>query len=276
MEDDSIYNAIIISLIIGIIIVIATLIIARPEKETFTELYFENHENLPKYSNPDNYYSFKFTIHNVENKDFNYTYRISAFQDDKEQIIEENTILIKNNEKETIEKTIKVDVKDKAKIQVTLTDLDQEIHFFVKSNKYYPYEGLGDGKIDCLKTIDINENETLAIKAEGSYADGWPVLEIRINGKLINSTEIKEEKEYKLIPLMENSIVDLSFVNDYNIKEDNQMVADRNIYVSYVKVGDKMIDVIYDKGKDIKAFDCEDTSHNLDMAWNGALRFKTE
>ena len=48
------------------------------------------------------------------------------------------------------------------------------------------------------------------------------------------------------------------------------------MYVNYVKAGNEIITLIYDKGKDLKAFDCEDiTNDYISMAWNGALRFKT-
>lgn len=275
MEDDSIYNAIIIALVIGIIIVIITLIAFRPEKETFTEIYFEDHENLPRYTNSNNEYRFKFTINNLENQDFLYRYKISIFQD-KEEIIEENNVLIKNGESKTLEKSFKADIKDRAKIQLTLVNKDQEIHFWIKSSKYYEYEGLGDGLTDCLETIDVSNNDLLKIKANGSYAEGWPILEVRINGKVVNSVEIKEDKEYKLVSLKEEEIVDLAFVNDFQIKEDEKIVEDRNLYITYIKAGNKIIDVIYDKGKDLKAFDCEDIINNyVSMAWNGALRFKT-
>ena len=275
MEDDSIYNAIIVSLVIGIIMVIITLIAFRPEKESFTEIYFEDHENLPKYASSNNEYSFKFTINNLENQDFKYRYKISVFEDE-EEIKEENNVLIKNGESKTLEKSIKAHIEDKAKIQVTLVNKDQEIHFWIKSSKYYEYNGLGDGSIDCLNTTDVNDNDLLKIKARGSYAEGWPILEVRINGKVVNSVEISEDKEYEFVLLKEGDIVDLTFVNDFQIKEDERIVEDRNLYVSYVKVGNKIIDVIYDKGKDLKAFDCEDVTNNyISMAWNGALRFKT-
>src|SRR3989344_1068364 len=155
MEDDSIYNAIIISLVIGIIIVIITLVVFRPEKESFTEIYFEDHESLPRYTNSNDEYSFRFTINNLENQDFKYRYKISVFEDE-EDIIEENNVLIKNGESKTLEKSIRTHIEDKAKIQVTLVNKDQEIHFWIKNSKYYEYNGLGDGLIDCLGTVDVN------------------------------------------------------------------------------------------------------------------------
>lgn len=77
MEDDSIYNAIIVSLIIGIIVVIITLIVARPEPETFTELYFNDHKTLPKYVEKGEIYPYSFTIANHETMDKTYNYTIT-------------------------------------------------------------------------------------------------------------------------------------------------------------------------------------------------------
>ncbi|MEM4260343.1 MAG: hypothetical protein QXG00_03845, partial [Candidatus Woesearchaeota archaeon] len=76
-EDESIYNAIIIALVIGILIVILTLIIARPKPETFTELYFNNHKTLPKYIIPTKQYNYSFSIANHEKKQTQYNYTIT-------------------------------------------------------------------------------------------------------------------------------------------------------------------------------------------------------
>ena len=85
MEDDSIYNAIIIALIAGIIIVALTLIFARPPEESFTELYINNHKNLPKYVENNKDYQFSFTLANHENKDviYNYSVQTSLFEFDR-------------------------------------------------------------------------------------------------------------------------------------------------------------------------------------------------
>src|SRR5258706_11351805 len=63
---------------------LSTAISAKPE--AFTELYFENNENLPtkiiddiqfSYSYPTlALFTFKFTVHNMEDKDMNYSYDV--------------------------------------------------------------------------------------------------------------------------------------------------------------------------------------------------------
>lgn len=76
-EDTSIYKAIIIALILGIIIVIITLIIARPKPETFTELYFNEHEELPKYIKLSKQYNYSFSLANHEKIQTQYNYTIT-------------------------------------------------------------------------------------------------------------------------------------------------------------------------------------------------------
>jgi len=77
-EDESLYNAMIWALSIGIIIVIATLFLTKPPEESFTELYFNNHQNLPEYVELGKQYNYSFTISNLENKDTQYNYTLTA------------------------------------------------------------------------------------------------------------------------------------------------------------------------------------------------------
>jgi len=77
-EDNTLYNTMIWTLIIGIVIVIATLFLTRPAPENFTELYFNNHQTLPKYVNLEEKYNYEFTIHNLENRQYQYDYTLST------------------------------------------------------------------------------------------------------------------------------------------------------------------------------------------------------
>lgn len=77
-EDNSLYNAMIWALSIGIVVVLVTLFLTRPAPEAFTELYFNNHQNLPKYVNLNEKYYYEFSIHNLENKQQQYNFTIST------------------------------------------------------------------------------------------------------------------------------------------------------------------------------------------------------
>jgi hypothetical protein len=77
-EDNSLYNAMIWALSIGIVVVIVTLFLTRPAPESFTELYFSNHQELPKSINLNQKYNYEFMIHNLENREYQYDYTIST------------------------------------------------------------------------------------------------------------------------------------------------------------------------------------------------------
>ena len=65
--------------------------------ETFTELYFEDHLSLPKEITLFKENNFKFTIHNLENKDMLYPYEVYIEVNAERQSIAKSSILIKNN-----------------------------------------------------------------------------------------------------------------------------------------------------------------------------------
>lgn len=103
----------------------------QPEK--FTELYFENHLNLPQRIKKNKIYSFKFTIHNHESVDKNYTYEIYFEKDGKKQIVKESSIFIKDEEYTTIDENFSIDLsKTKAKIVVDLSNNNQQIGFWIE------------------------------------------------------------------------------------------------------------------------------------------------
>lgn len=77
-EDNTIYNTMIWVLIIGIVIVVATLFLTKPAPESFTELYFNNHQTLPKNVNLNEKYNYEFTIHNLEHQEKEYALTIST------------------------------------------------------------------------------------------------------------------------------------------------------------------------------------------------------
>ena len=75
------------------------LILATTVKpETFTELYFEDHLSLPNKVTLFKENNFKFTIHNLENKDMEYPYEFYIDVNREKQMIDKSSVLIKNNE----------------------------------------------------------------------------------------------------------------------------------------------------------------------------------
>lgn len=111
----------------------ALLLATTIEPEKLTELYFEDHQSLPNRVILFKENSFKFTIHNLENKDMEYPYEVYIDINGEKQIIDESSVLIKNNEYETItvDYTITIPVQ-RAKVVVNLIGKNQQIHFWIE------------------------------------------------------------------------------------------------------------------------------------------------
>ena len=100
--------------------------------ETFTELYFEDHLSLPKEITLFKENNFKFTIHNLENKDMEYPYEVYIDVNGEKQSIDKSSVLIKNNEYKTITQTFIITTPiQRAKIVVNLIDKNQQIDFWM-------------------------------------------------------------------------------------------------------------------------------------------------
>ncbi len=97
------------------------------------ELYFEDHLSLPNKIVLFKENSFEFTIHNLENKDMEYPYEVYIDIDGEKQIICTDSILIKDNEYETIavDFTITIPIK-RSKVVVNLIDENEQIYFWIE------------------------------------------------------------------------------------------------------------------------------------------------
>jgi hypothetical protein len=103
-----------------------------PKPETFTELYFENHEKLPFEILPNQNYSFSFTIHNQENKNMIYPYAAYIAGPSKKIILQKGNIYLTTNQKKTITVNFSTSSElSKAKIIVNLPKKNQDIDFLI-------------------------------------------------------------------------------------------------------------------------------------------------
>jgi len=71
-------------LIAGILIIIGFLVALSFIPlgiEPLTEVYFENHTELPKHLFLNQSYDFTFTVHNLEEQDMNYEYIIESYDE---------------------------------------------------------------------------------------------------------------------------------------------------------------------------------------------------
>jgi hypothetical protein len=131
---------IITSLVAGIFLLVnyvpsvreAFILATTKKPETFAELYFEDHLTLPKEITLFKENNFKFTIHNLENKDMEYPYEVYIEVNGEKQSIDKNSVLIKNNEYKTITQTFIITTPiQRAKIVVNLIDKNQQIDFWM-------------------------------------------------------------------------------------------------------------------------------------------------
>ena len=271
MEDELLYKVVISSLILGIIIVISTLVAARPEPERFTELYFSDHQSLDQHSNSGNQ-KFSFTIHNLEGKDKNYNYQIKV----NGQVIKNNTIFVRDTLFSNIREQIKLDIPfDKTKIEVKLHETNQEIHYWVEysEKEWVKYDGREDGAVSCLPVNTVHKGDYLIAMLLGSPSEEWPKMEVWVNGEKERVFEVKGTwQEYVIYGPVQNDMnIDLIFVNDGALKENNIVVWDRNIFVKHLRSYTSRLNYVYDKN----ALDCEDLKIGA-LYWNGALRFKVK
>jgi uncharacterized membrane protein len=137
MEEDTLYNILIAISVIGIVSVLI-LIFTTKTTESFTELYFEDHQNLPSLYATDDY-EFAFTIHNLENQEMVYSYQVSIEYYDNEKLIDtnllsESNVLLQHNESATITEEFKItEDHDYAKVMIQANE--QEIHFWLRSEE---------------------------------------------------------------------------------------------------------------------------------------------
>lgn len=100
--------------------------------ETFTEMWFEDHINLPKTIVKYKTYSFTFTLHNVEFKNMNYRYEVYVQRGNVIVPIEEGNLNIRADE--TKSKTVEFGpLKSlRSKIVVNLKGKNQQIDFWME------------------------------------------------------------------------------------------------------------------------------------------------
>lgn len=114
----------------------AIILATTVKPETFTELYFENHLSLSDKIILFNNNNFKFTIHNLENKDMEYSYEVYINMNGEKQVIDKNTALVKNNEYKTISENFIITVPiQRVKIVVNLIGKNQQIDFWMTEEK---------------------------------------------------------------------------------------------------------------------------------------------
>jgi len=104
-----------------------------PQPEPFTELYFEDHLKLPKLHKINEPYSFKFTVHNLENKDFTYNYLVTATASDSASILDKGKFSLKSDQSKTFKENFRIRLPyQKVKFNIDLPNKNQSIHFYTE------------------------------------------------------------------------------------------------------------------------------------------------
>jgi len=137
MNEDKLYNILIAISIIGIIVVLV-LIFTTKTTESFTELYFEDHQDLPSEYLLDEY-EFEFTIHNLENQALDYEYNVYIEYYDNEKLketstIEKSNIILEHDSTVTIKQEFEI-TKEYDYAKVIVETNGQEIHFWLRSEE---------------------------------------------------------------------------------------------------------------------------------------------
>jgi hypothetical protein len=266
-EDDSLYNAMIIALIIGIIIVIATLIFMRPPPEYFSELYYTNHTMLPRFVTPGLEQAFDFTIANHENGTRTYDIFIFAEHENSTTPIKSFTAEVGKEERRDFRVIYTLPEYTKAKVQTGFGD--QEIHFFVYNPERAMQYPEGIASLSCVHEVEAERGEFI-ITARGTYG---PMMKVRVDGKeVMNATVPDTETEYRIDAVPERTI-DIVFDNDIF----NQTAGiDRNLYIKSVQMGNTTVSTFtFDGQTGIRAFDCMMLRNSTNAATsNGALRMR--
>jgi hypothetical protein len=98
--------------------------------EPLTEVYFENHTQLPAYILLGKPYNFSFTVHNLEYQKMKYLYTVDAFSEEDEYLynMDKGEFELRMDEMGKIDETFKlVEDFNRTKIQVNITkDLSLE------------------------------------------------------------------------------------------------------------------------------------------------------
>lgn len=108
-----------------------------PQPERFTELYFEDHETLPKQIIATEEADFKFTVHNLEYEPFTYDYKVEAISTQESKLLDQGSFTLEHDTYKTLANTISTSTEEaniRTKINVSLENKNQSIHFWVNSN----------------------------------------------------------------------------------------------------------------------------------------------
>lgn len=182
-EEKTMIYAIMFACIIGIILVAILVISTTPFSESFTELYFENHEKLPNKIVVGKEEEFDFTVFSHEDKKMSYDYKVKF----DNLTLDQGSFSLSPEEKKTISVTFSPQPLPPSVILTgNITTID---------HSHITYDNLYDEKILLPLKFPVagNENSTHILELDPNSKEEYifestvkePVTEILIN---LNST----------------------------------------------------------------------------------------
>lgn len=201
-QDDDLYKPMIWALVIGIIVVVVTLFLTRPEPESFSELYFLNHTTLPEYIDLNNTYQYDFMIHSLENKQHLYNITINAELYSFDLSCERPDLWL----------------EEKGNLRVTETE---DPALYIKEQEYgisFNYQ-LIKGDYVTFKLLDLNNEQIYSISINHktkkiTFNNGLKIYEWNIStNKTAHKFSMNIDKEFTKINLDGEEIF---FLTDYN------------------------------------------------------------
>lgn len=102
-----------------------------PKPEKFTELYFDNHQQLPSIIKEDKEYTFRFVTHNLEHETLKYDYEVKIASESS-KLLDKGSFILKHNQSKVIKEKLSLHTSiPKTKIEVNLINKGQKIHFWI-------------------------------------------------------------------------------------------------------------------------------------------------
>ncbi len=104
--------------------------------ESLTELYFEDHLNLPKTIPETEPLPFSFTVHNLENKTVGYKYIVYAITENGSTILSKEEFTLDHDKYETVKTSVSPIENIRTRIVAQITgDSTHEIAFWMEARK---------------------------------------------------------------------------------------------------------------------------------------------
>lgn len=150
----------------------------------FTELYFRDQSTLPSKVSIQKWYSFTFTIHNMENRTMVYPYTVFIEQNNGAvHILESKKITIENNASASVQVGFILNAPvTQERVTVNLTSLNQQIDFWVTG---------AEMPISATKPVIKSSGQTRQMSGDNALPSPTPTLTKQYGGWYLSPSQNK-------------------------------------------------------------------------------------